>query len=155
MDSELPLMTKPPSQLIKDEFDALKGKAPSDAKLRMIASRCLLPTEEVRIWLNHLNEVQKNRRGAEKAAATRKLKKQQKEAQMMACGMQQGAQLGTVEEGTSDEAHCGVCGDMCVEITDEIEQWIACDSCGVWFHFSCVQINPAYVPDEFICSECL
>ena len=83
--STLPRMINPPSQLIKEAFNALKGQAPSDIFLQQVASRCLLPTDEVHIWFIHLADVQKNRkRGAEKATATRRLKKQQAAAQQVA-----------------------------------------------------------------------
>ena len=161
------------------------------------------------IWFDHLAEVQKNRKqGAEKAAATRRLKKQaaaqqvsaqqisqcapgmqqaaqsasaqqmsqstrgaQQAAQQVAqqvpecaCGVQQesqpqqGAELTcTMDRGsTSQEAYySGACGDIYEETTDEVEEWIACVNCETWFHFSCVQINPVHVPEQFFCSECL
>ena len=66
------------SQLIKEAFNAVKGQSPSDVYLRKVASQSLFPTEEVRIWFDHLAEVQGNRKQvAQKAAATRRLKKQQ------------------------------------------------------------------------------
>ena len=195
-------MTNPPSQLIKEAFSALKGQSPSDDYLRKVARQCLLPTEEVHIWFDHLAEVQKNRkRGAEKAAATRRLKKQQAAAQQVSAqqisqcapGMQQAAQSASAQQmsqstrgaqqvpecargvqqesqpqqgaelmctmdrgSTSQEAcYCGACGDVYEETTDEVEEWIACDNCETWFHFSCVQINPVHVPEQFFCSECL
>ena len=51
--------------------------------------------------------------------------------------------------------YCGACGDVYEEIKDEVEDWIACDNCETWFHFSCAQINPVHVPEQFYCSECL
>ena len=44
------------------------------------AERVLLPPEECRIWLNHLQTVMENRRGgAKKAAATRRAKRSMKD----------------------------------------------------------------------------
>ena len=70
---------------MKEAFNAFKGQSTSDVYLRKVAGQSLLPTEEVRIWFDHLAEVQRNRkRGAQKAAATRRLKKQQATAQQAA-----------------------------------------------------------------------
>ena len=33
---------------------------------------------------------------------------------------------------------CGVCGQEYAEETEEIEFWIACDCCSLWFYWSCV-----------------
>ena len=74
-----------------------------------------------------------------------------------ASGVQQAAELQQVHaelrmdcESTSPEVcYCGACGDVYEEITDEVEDWIACDNCETWFHFSCVQINPVHVPEQF------
>lgn len=40
----------PPSLIIKEAFDKLKGKDPSDADVDRLSKNTLLPPEEVRIW---------------------------------------------------------------------------------------------------------
>ena len=74
--SSLSPMSMSPSDIIKNAFDELGGKTPSDDDITKIAKKTLLPTDEVIIWLDHLRQVQKNRkRGADKAAETRRRKK--------------------------------------------------------------------------------
>ena len=60
---------KPPSQMLKEWFDSLRGKTPSATDFEAEAKVTLLPPGEV----EHLLTVQQSRkRGAEKAAATRR-----------------------------------------------------------------------------------
>ena len=67
-ESTSPAMVKPPSQVIKEAFNLLKGKITVEVVLDLSKST-LLPPEEVRIWIDHLQTIQVNRkRGAEKAA---------------------------------------------------------------------------------------
>ena len=128
--SEVSPMVQPPSQILKEEFDKLQSCKPSDDCIRTVANRSLLPTEEVEMWFEHLTTVARNRkRGAEKAAATRRRKREQ----IHAC-------------------KCGVCGQVYEELTEEVQNWIACDKCQTWFHFECVGID--CVPQNFLCSLC-
>ena len=72
----LPAMSKPPSVIMKEAFQGLNGE-PSPSFIVELAKKCLLPSDEVSFWIEHLQQIQKNRkRGAAKAAATRRLKKQ-------------------------------------------------------------------------------
>jgi len=58
---------------MKEEFQRQKGD-PSSTEL---ARKCLLPPTEVSFWIEHLQQVRKNRkRGAAKAVATRRLRRQ-------------------------------------------------------------------------------
>ena len=117
-------MVRPPSQILKDAFSDQKSKDFSDSEL---AKTTLLPPEEVCMWLEHLKVVQDNRRrGAAKASATRRLKK-------------------------SQDKHFCICGEEYLSLTDEVQ---SCDSCSNWFHFECVGINPAAVPECFLCHQC-
>ena len=69
IDMELSPMKRPPSQVLKEIFDGSGGDISEECVLAA-AQKCLLPPAEVKIWFDHL---QKNRkRGAEKAAATRR-----------------------------------------------------------------------------------
>jgi len=40
---------------------------------------------------------------------------------------------GTINDDDNEE-YCGVCEILYEEETDEIEKWIACDVCGMWYH---------------------
>ena len=65
---------KPPSTYIKEVFNIKKSVTEED--IRQLAKEVLLPVNEVKIWINHLQSVIENRRrGARKAAATRQSKK--------------------------------------------------------------------------------
>ena len=93
-----------------------------------LAEDVLLPSHEVKLWLDHLRIVRENRRrGAAKAAETRRSKQRQ----------------------ASNES---VCGDLYEEETDEVEDWIACDLCNRWFHWYCVNITTE--PSSFVCISC-
>ena len=95
----------------------------------------LLPTEEVNIWLKHLQTVSSNRKkGAQKAVQTRRAKTSQTEA------------LDT------DIVYCGKCGEAYEEKTEEIQNWIACDVCNCWFHWICVSHNTGN-NDSLECEE--
>ena len=99
-----------------------------------LAEDILLPSHEVKLWLDHLRIVRENRRrGAAKAAETRRSKQRQ-------------------ASNESEEEYCGVCGDLYEEETDEVEDWIACDLCNRWFHWHCVSITTE--PSSFVCISC-
>ena len=106
---------------------------------RIFSRQVLLPCAEVKMWLDHLSTVQQNRkRGAAKAAETRKRKAQQ---------------TGLLSEAQNDR--CGVCREEYEEETPEEELWIECSTCMLWFHADCVGINPSKIPEVFICQCCL
>ena len=66
------MIPKPPFAVIKPLFFSSSGQV-SDEMVDNAAREVLLPPEECKIWLNHLQTVMENRRqGAKKAAATRK-----------------------------------------------------------------------------------
>ena len=126
-------MQKPPSQMLKEWFDNLRGKTPSNADFEVAAKVTLLPPGEVEIWFQHLLTVQQNRkRGAEKAAATRRQKRGQTTVTVFRC----------------------LCGKAYEEETDTVEQWIECEQCKNWFHFDCVGVNSADIPEHFFCTNC-
>ena len=69
---EMMSVAQPPSSVLKQ----LVSTDMSDAVLKSAAERVLLSPEETQIWIDHLKTVTENhRRGAEKAAATRRAKK--------------------------------------------------------------------------------
>lgn len=72
--SKLPM---PPSVVLKELFSANNGKI-EERMLNDIAKRVLLPPEECKIWLQHLQSVVENRRrGARKAAESRRARLQE------------------------------------------------------------------------------
>ena len=125
LDAPTPLsIMRPPSNQLKDLFSK-NGSEPTDSELKEIAADCLLPENDVRMWLKHLKTINDNRkRGASKAAETRRKK--------------------------SRSYHCGVCKALYGK-TNEIEFWIACDGCNTWFHGDCVNISRSNEPEEFSC----
>ena len=132
LQGSIPPMIKPPSQLLKEAFEQLGGRDPSEDFVEGIAKATLLPSNEVLIWIDHLKTIQTNlKRGAEKAAATRRMKKNR----------------------NLPPVHC-VCGEEYAEHTDEVQHWIGCDICDNWFHCHCVDIDPHSIPESFVCVKC-
>ena len=138
--STLSAMRHPPSTLLKEFHQSLKGASPTQAQLLEISKKCLLPINEVEMWLEHLSTIAANRkRGAAKAAETRRRNKQEKQS----------------TESREEMVYCGVCHQPYVEFTDEVELWIQCDICLAWCHFVCVGLDPRdQPPDNFCCDKC-
>ena len=63
-------------------------------------------------------------------------------------GTEDSSNIDSDEEG---EYPCGMCD--AIYGTDE-ELWISCDTCKLWFHTSCVNIDEGDVPVEFLCPKC-
>ena len=104
------------------------------------------------MWIKHLETVTENRkRGAKRAAATRKGQRQLTET-----GNCEGHNEGHNDDnGTindDNEEHCGVCGILYEEETDETKKWIACDVCGMWYHWEHASIVEE--PESYICVNC-
>ena len=133
--SPLPGMKKPPSTVIKEVFQKIEG-SPSEKQVQETAKAVLLSPEEVMWWFNHLQTVTENRRrGARKAAETRRKKKMAKQS-------------------VHDVYYCGVCHDQYMQYTDRQENWIGCEACDSWFHFACIGITVETIPDKFFCEDC-
>ena len=95
---------------------------------------------EVKSWFDHFRTIGENRRrGGIKAAEMRRRKKNKNT---------------TVPTETSRESdyQCGVCHTPYQEFTDTQEQWIDCEACDSWFHFTCLGITA--IPDVFLCHIC-
>ena len=125
------------SVVLKEMFSQLPTEATlADEFIQKAAQAVLLPCNEARMWFEHLKIIQENRkRGAAKAAATRRAKR--------VSGSQQ-----------SDLWHCGKCGIRYESHTDETELWIACDVCNVWYHSSCEQLSELPNTDKYTCIKC-
>ncbi len=129
-------MVQPPSIVLKNYFLSLKGSEPEERMISEVAKKTLLSPDEVKLWLDHLKTVETNRkRGAAKAAQTRRNKRQAKHA-------------------GDTEYKCGLCGAVYEDETEEEELWIECESCTQWFHAECSGVDPDSVPDAFVCSAC-
>ena len=70
-------VSNPPSIVLKQFFAELEGISLPEEMIEAVAKRVMLPTDEVKFWLEHLGTVAQNRkRGAAKAAETRRCKQQ-------------------------------------------------------------------------------
>ncbi len=130
-------MRKPPSAVLKEAFDSFQTFPPSDSEATYseLSKRVMLSVEDVKMWLDHLNTIQENRKkGAIKAAETRRQKNKASK---------------TTRES---EYQCGVCSTPYQEFTGTSEQWIGCDMCDTWYHFICVGISVASA--VFLCRNC-
>ena len=134
-------MIQPPSSSLKEFHSSLKGAVPEQSQLEEIARKTMLSVHEVNIWLDHLTLVASNRkRGAAKAEQTRRQRRLTK-------GQEQ-------NEDTCTMYYCGACGGQYEEETDDVEFWICCDRCDVWFHGICVGVDASNSPDTFKCASC-
>ena len=62
INSKLPQMSKPPSQLLKEAFDQLNGETAEEEYVHKTAKECLLPPSEVLIWFEHLRRYRETAR---------------------------------------------------------------------------------------------
>ena len=137
IESDSSPMVQPPSMILKKAFQSLKGVTPTAEQVNKLAEQCLLPTEEVTMWLDHLKVIANNRkRGAMKAAETRRKNKQTAQKQ-------------------TEVVCCVVCHSPFVDFTEQVEKWIQCNNCDSWTHFACVGImENDQLPDTFCCELC-
>ena len=133
-------MTMPPSAVIQQAFKQAFKDSETQGDISELAKKTLLPVDEVKIWVSHLEMVDANRRrGAKKAAATRRKSR--------SCSRSE------LTEPVVATYFCSKCGDAYEEETDEVQNWIACDSCNEWFHWDCVGI--VREPQNFLCNACV
>ena len=113
----------------------------------------LLSVNKVKMWIDHLTEVQQNRqRGAVRAAETRKAKNISKLKQLNTVDVpstsRKGVETMLTDSNTSpatestdgtitcqsfpeqveSNCFCGVCGGQYQSVTEVVEDWIGCDS---------------------------
>ena len=114
--STLSSMTKLPSVVLKEYFDTLNTYPPSESELNKLSKLVMLPAEEVKIWLDHLHTVCTNRRkGAVKAAETRRRKKQKPAMSVP----------DPIDEAKESEYQYGICHTPYQAFTQAEEKWIA------------------------------
>ena len=101
----------------------------------------------MKLWLEHLAEVVRNRkRGAAKAAETRRKKKATNQATSTTVTVTE--QPATVRE----EGYCASCG---VDYASDTGQfWIACDLCEQWYCASCEGLTEEPTTETYLCSSC-
>ena len=106
----------------------------------------------MKLWLDHLQKVHKNRqRGAAKAAETRRAKRAAKGvAESTTAQLQPSNTRNTTSENGKELVYC-VCGPY-EEETEDVEDWICCDDCEMWFHWVCAGITEE--PESFLCNNC-
>ena len=126
--------SEPPSSVILQAY-----KTNTIDNVEELARKVLLPTEEVQLWIQHLETVASNRRrGASKGAKTRRQKAAKNRAES--------------NQLESELYYCRVCNGTYQEETEEVENWIACDKCETWFHWVCVDVCEE--PSNFLCYNC-
>ena len=69
------------------------------------------------------------KRGAIKAAETRKAKKATKQ------------HTKSIVDTYGDTYSCGICGVVWSAETTAVEDWIGCEKCDQWFHWTCLGIE--------------
>lgn len=122
----------PPSAILKAFFQ--EGCRNSQANIEEVAKKTLLPLSEVELWLTHLESTSQSRkRGAAKRAATHQKSKK-------AAG--------------KDAVHCNGCFKAYQETTEEMEVWVACDSCNCWYHCDCEGLSEVPSSDFYVCTKC-
>ena len=135
--SNLSPMVQPPSTILEEFYEEVRTREPTEIQLQDVAKPTLLPVSEVIIWLDHLKAVYTNRkRGAAKAAQTRRQKQQVSTATATSTHLEEIVY------------HCGVCGALYGD-SDESEYRIGCEKCDSWYHGACVSITPDTEPEKF------
>ena len=131
-------VSSPPSVVLKQLFTELhvQGKSFTEDIVESAAKKVLLPTQEVEFWLDHLATVSENRRrGATKAAETRRRKRQ-------------------VSSNTTDRDFCGTCEIEYQQEMANIEFWINCDFCQKWYCCLCEFLTSPPTTEEYKCLKC-
>jgi hypothetical protein len=136
----------PPSQVLAKVFKDSVG-FPTDELINATAKKVLLKPENVRIWFQHLQTVEANRKkGAKKAAATRKAKARDKVTRKKTDG--------EVLRDSDDDEVCNCCYSF--NPPDGIDQnvdWVACDTCALWYHACCVEFENT--SNIWSCNSCM
>ena len=147
--AELKKLQQPPSTMLKRYFSDDDGHT-----MEYLSEKVLLPIEGCKIWLEHLRTVLENRkRGAQKAAATRKSKK----AELIPETVTYTDAESDMDEGENDDhsesLYCATCGEDDGE-SELQEVWIWCDLCENWYHLSCEGLRAVPTDDTYICVRC-
>ena len=136
----------PPSQVFTKVFKDSVG-FPTDELINATAKKVLLKPEDVRIWFQHLQTVETNRKkGAKKAAATRKAKATNRRRRKNTDG--------EVLRDSDDDEVCNFCYSFNPPgVVDQNVDWVACDTCALWYHTCSVEFE--ITTDVWFCSSCM
>jgi hypothetical protein len=110
---------------------------PSQVLAQVFKDSVCFPTDEdIRMWFQHLQIVETNRKkGAKKAAATRKAKARNKELRKKTTDRE-------VLRDSDDDEICNLCYSFNPpNVVDENYEWVACDSCALWYHTCCIKLE--------------
>jgi len=130
---------KPPSEVLLAKFKKY-GEVPPESVIKETAKEVCLKLDEVRIWFQHLYQVQKNRmKGAQKRKKTN-LKKAIKEPD--------------VEAEAEPEVLCLMCDEIDPpDYSNSDVHWVCCDGCFKWCHtFCCGTSN--ITEESWLCIQC-
>ena len=150
-EAEMKMVMIPPSMILKEMFSERDQESSefSSEFVTNAAKKVLLTTDDVTVWLNHLSEVQKNRkRGAAKAAETRQKKKEKNKCDdLLNRDTDVDQALQQIEK-----YYCASCGIEYEEDTGSF--WICCDKCNRWYCASCENLIVEPQTDTYLCSKC-
>ena len=97
----------------------------------------LLSPDDVRLWFDHLQTIEQNRKkGAEKAAATRR------------------AKTTTTTTTTTTVTYCGGNCGFIYESDSVVDFWIACDVCDMWYCCLCEGLSEPPEEESYVCTQC-
>lgn len=143
-------LQKPPSTVLKEFFNNDNGET-----IESISKKVLLQVEESKMWLEHLKGIVENRkRGAKKAAATRKSKRSASNLAALTEGdnhMDISDHSEEQENNDTEREFCATCGEEYEEESDVQEVWIGCDLCDQWYHISCEGLRSVPEDKLYIC----
>ncbi len=138
----------PPSQVLSETFKKCIG-FPTDDVINSTARQVLLKPEDVKMWFQHLEILDANwKKGAKKAAATRKANKGNKTTN------------NEVLRDSDDDEVCNQCYNFNPpNFEDELNSdnelsidWLACNSCAFWYHKQCIGLEQ--IPAIWLCKIC-
>ena len=140
-------VTIPPSQVLADVFKNCAG-FPTDEVIEATAEKVLLKREDVNMWFQHFQIVEDNRKkGAKKAAATRKAKARNKEIRAKTTE-------GEILRDSDDDEVCNICYSFNPpHDADQNFDWVACDSCALCYHTCCVNFENSTA--VWLCNICM
>ncbi|XP_028409254.1 uncharacterized protein LOC114531845 [Dendronephthya gigantea] len=146
----------PLSEVILAVFQKYKV-VPTAEVIEETARKVLLTPEEVKFWFEHLYQIHENRkRGAKKAAETRKRKAKEKEQTK---NKQPGGNelQKTINQEDEENELCFICSLKDPASDNANSQgtvsWIQCDGCLRWCHVECVGLQGCF-PDVWMCLGC-
>ena len=132
--NDLSSALQPPSVILKEKFKEYPSSLDPESFVTDVAKTVLLSPDDVRLWFDHLQTIEQNRKkGAEKAAATRRAKTTTTTTTVTYCG--------------------GNCGFI-YESDSVVDFWIACDVCDMWYCCLCEGLSEPPEEESYVCTQC-